>query len=56
MTGQTTDEMIYSLELELDLLRYEKKKLNKKMIENRQQTAAVRNRLRQLKEEKKVSA
>ena len=47
------DNAIRSMEMEMELLQYDRKSLNKKVIANRQRQAEVRNVLRELKERKK---
>ena len=48
-----TDEQICSLEAEMDLIRYEQKKLARKMTANRQRMAELRNELKRLKDERR---
>lgn len=47
------DEQISSLEAEMELIRYEQKKMARKMTANRQRMAELRNELKRLKEERK---
>lgn len=48
------DEMIQSIVLEISMLKEERKDLNKKVIQNRQSIASMRNTLKKLKEAKEA--
>ena len=49
------DEKISSLEAHIELLKHERRKLTRQMVENRQRTAECANMIRRLKARKKVT-
>ena len=53
MSGPTIDEKIGAVERYLRMLKEERKKLNKQIIENRQDQANAKNKLKMLMELKK---
>ena len=53
MNGPTIDEKIMAVERYLRMLKEDRKKLNKQIIENRQDQANAKNKLKMLRELKK---
>ena len=53
MSGPTIDEKIGAVERYLRMLKEERKKLSKQIIENRQDQANAKNKLKMLRELKK---
>lgn len=53
MSGPTIDEKIMAVERYLRMLKEDRKKLNKQIIENRQDQANAKNKLKMLRELKK---
>ena len=53
MSGPTIDEKIMAVERYLRMLKDDRKKLNKQIIENRQDQANAKNKLKMLRELKK---
>lgn len=53
MSGPTIDEKIGAVERYLRMLKEDRKKLNKQIIENRQDQANAKNKLKMLRELKK---
>ena len=53
MSGPTIDEKIMAVERYLRMLKEDRKKLNKQIIENRQDQANAKNKMKMLRELKK---
>jgi hypothetical protein len=53
VSGPTIDEKIMAVERYLRMLKEDRKKLNKQIIENRQDQANAKNKLKMLRELKK---
>ena len=53
MSGPTIDEKIGAVERYIRMLKEDRKKLNKQIIENRQDQANAKNKLKMLRELKK---
>lgn len=53
MSGPTIDEKIMAVERYLRMLKDDRKKLNKQIIENRQDQSNAKNKLKMLRELKK---
>ena len=56
MSGATIDEKIAAVQRYLRLLKDEQRRLNKKVIENRQDQASARTMLKKLQEVKEAQA
>ena len=56
MSGPTIDEKIAAVQRYLRLLKDEQRRLNKKVIENRQDQASARTMLKKLQEVKEAQA
>ena len=55
MSETRLDGQISSLEAHIELLKHERRKLTRQMVENRQHTAECVNMIRRLKARKKVT-